>query len=143
MFARHHYLTGGLAASARCYGAWVEELRSADCGLWNDDPVAFCAVGATLGWKGRKHIARLVTLPEFQALGIGGRLLDSVAEMETGHGTRVTITASHPAVLSHCSQSPRWLLVEVKKAGSTRQRFRGREIRSSMGRAVAGFAFQG
>ena len=53
-------------------------------------------------------------------------------------GDIVKIMESRPL-----SKTKRWRLVEVKKVGSTRQRFRGREIRSSMGRAVAGFAFQG
>lgn len=136
-FAKHHYLTGGLAASATCYQA-----------LWPgfDDegsarPVAFCAVAPTLGWKGTKHIARLVTLPDFQGLGIGGRLLDRVAELELEKGSRVTITASHPAVTAHCGASSRWRLASIKKTGSTRQNYRGRTIRCSTGRAVASFKF--
>jgi GNAT superfamily N-acetyltransferase len=146
-FARHHYLSGGLAASARCYEAWADGLRIGDRdGLagasgWCGRPVAFCAVAPTLGWRGAKHISRLVVLPEFQGLGVGGRLLDAVAEMEAGPAKRVTITASHPAVVAHCSRSARWRFVAVKKIGSTRQRYGGREIRSSLGRAVAGFGF--
>jgi ABC-type hemin transport system ATPase subunit/GNAT superfamily N-acetyltransferase len=128
-FAPHHYLSGGLAASATCYAAWWEE------------PVAFCAVVAALGWKKTKRIARLVTLPEFQGLGIGTRLMEAVAKIEAARGNRVTITASHPAIVSHCSHSPGWRLVGVKKTGSTRQRMAGREIRCSAGRAVAGFEF--
>jgi GNAT superfamily N-acetyltransferase len=134
MFARHHYLAGGLAASATCYGAfWQDE----------DHPVAFCAAVAALGWKRAKRITRLVTLPEFQGLGIGSQLAEAVAEHEASRGNRVTITASHPAIIAHCSRSPRWRYVELKKTGSTRQRLGEREIRSSLGRAVAGFEFVG
>jgi len=80
-------------------------------------------VAAALGWKKTKRIQRLVVLPEFQGMGVGGRLLDMVAEEEARKGNRVTITASHPAVLAHCSKSERWRLNGVKKNGSTRQRF--------------------
>src|SRR5205823_12095242 len=74
-FAPHHYLAGGLAASATCYAAF-----------WNKEPLAFCAVVAALGWPGMKRIQRLVTLPEFQGLGVGGVVLDKVAAMESGRG---------------------------------------------------------
>jgi GNAT superfamily N-acetyltransferase len=129
-FQAQHYLSGGLAASATCYAAF-----------WNKEPLVFCAVVAALGWPGVKRIQRLVTLPEFQGLGIGGQMLDKVAQGESGRGFRVTITASHPAILAHCSRSPRWRFMDVKKNGSTRQRFGDREIRSSLGRAVAAFEF--
>ena len=106
-------------------------------------PVGFCAVVAAMGWKKTKRITRLVTLPEFQGLGIGTRLLEKVAEMEGAKGNRVTITASHPAIVAHCSGSAKWRFVGAKKMGSTRQEFRGRVIRSSQGRAVASFEFLG
>lgn len=130
-FKRQHYLTSGLAASATCYGAFWE----------NEHPVAFCAVVAVFGWKKTKRITRLVTLPEFQGLGIATRLAEAVAELEIARSNRVTITASHPAIVGHCSRSAHWRYLGVKKTGSTRQRFRGREIRSSQGRAVASFEF--
>jgi GNAT superfamily N-acetyltransferase len=88
-----------------------------------------------------KRIQRLVTLPEFQGMGIGGKLLDSVAGIEARKGFRVTITASHPAVIAHCGRSGWWRFVDVKKTGSTRQFFEGREVGSSVGRAVAAFEF--
>ncbi len=151
-FAAQHYLAHGLAASATCYAAIlkgsafeVQDLAKKQKPALScpPSPVAFCAVAATLGWKKSKHIARLVTLPEFQGLGIGGRLLDEVARRESQRGTRITITASHPAILAHCSNSPRWQFVEVKKTGSTRQRYQGREVRCSAGRAVASFRYTG
>jgi GNAT superfamily N-acetyltransferase len=100
-------------------------------------------VVAALGWKKTKRITRLVVLPEFQGLGIASRLLAEVAGREAAHGNRVTITASHPAIVEHCARSAAWRFLGVKKTGSTRQRFAGREIRSSMGRAVAGFEWVG
>jgi hypothetical protein len=46
MFARHHYLTGGLAASATCYGAWV---GIAECGFriaeWRAASCVLCCGG--------------------------------------------------------------------------------------------------
>jgi GNAT superfamily N-acetyltransferase len=131
-FAPFHYLGGGLAASATCYAAF-----------WNKEPIAFCAIVAALGWPGVKRIQRLVTLPEFQGMGIGGKLLDVVAATQARAGFRVTITASHPAIIAHCSRSKQWQYFGIKKTGSTRQQFEGREVRSSVGRAVAAFEYIG
>jgi GNAT superfamily N-acetyltransferase len=161
-FAGHHYLAGGLAASATCYAAFLpagdggqgtgaEGLGSpANAPLSlspvprfrsRSEPVAFCATVASLGWKKTKRITRLVTLPEFQGLGIASRLAETVAAHEQRKGHRVTITASHPAILAHCSRSPRWKYLGLKKTGSTRQRLAGRPIACSAGRAVASFEF--
>src|SRR5262245_3042321 len=63
LFARHHYLSGSLSRAARCYVA-----------MWNDVPVAFCAVLSLLGYRGRWRISRIVTLPDYQGIGIGMRL---------------------------------------------------------------------
>lgn len=169
-FAPYHYLTGGLAASATCYGAFLtgpadgnterqtqrsspplrassSALRASNSPLrapssaLRADPIAFCAVVAALGWPKTKRITRLVVLPEFQGLGIAALLAEQVATREQARGNRVTITANHPAILSHCSHSPRWRYLGLKKNGSTRQRYAGREVKSSIGRAVASFEF--
>ena len=155
-FARHHYLAGGLAASATCYAAfWPTEAAvnpGAHAGLRRVDaavnqpasrPIAFCATVASLGWKKTKRITRLVTQPEFQGLGIASRLAETVAAHEQAKGFRVTITASHPAILAHCSRSPRWIYLGTKRTGSTRQQMGQRQIRCSAGRAVASFEFLG
>ena len=168
-FARHHYLSGGLSTAATCYAAFLDgaterrsdrETETTDSSLRHSvapslclpshqplatshsSPVAFCAILATLGHRRTKHITRLVVLPEYQGLGIGPRLAEEVAQIEAAKGFRVTITASHPAVLAWCSRSPRWRYLGLKKTGSTRQTLGGqRAIRCSTGRAVASFEF--
>jgi GNAT superfamily N-acetyltransferase len=157
-FARHHYLTGGLASAATCYAAFCEadsEIRvqgSAGvkvCDLnpeprtLNPPPIAFCAVLATLGAKRTKRITRLVVLPQFQGLGIASRLAEVVADHERSKGFRMTITASHPAIVAWCSRSPKWRYLGLKKTGSTRQQMGTRAIRCSTGRAVASFEYVG
>ncbi len=169
-FARHHYLSGGLSTAATCYGAFLEgetERRSdRETGKIDpslrlsfppslclpspqplaprpSSPIGFCAVLATLGWKRTKRITRLVVLPEFQGLGIGPRLAETVAAAQAAKGNRVTITASHPSVLAWCWRSPRWKYLGLKKTGSTRQQLGPRAIRCSTGRAVASFEWVG
>jgi GNAT superfamily N-acetyltransferase len=132
MFARHHYLTGGLSAGATCYLA-----------TWDEQPVAFCAVVALLGRKGHKRISRIVTLPDFQGLGIGMKLAERVAAHERSRGFRVNITASHPAVIGYCARSPAWRTIAVNRLGRRGQRIGERAIKTSAGRGVASFEFIG
>jgi GNAT superfamily N-acetyltransferase len=126
-FARHHYLSGSLNRAARCYLA-----------MWDGRAAAFCATLPMAGQRGRRRLSRLVTLPDFQGLGIGMTLAEAVAGIECAEG-RVNITASHPAVIAHCRRSPRWRTVVVKKVGA---RQAGLRHRGSLGRAVVSFEFE-
>ena len=133
MFARYHYLTGTLSRSARCF-----------LGLWRGVPVAFCATVTLIGQRGRWRISRLVTLPDYQGVGIGMRMARAVAELHVEEGHRLNITASHPALIAHCRSSPFWRAVNVKKLGSSRKTHQfARGYRSSSGRAVVSFEFLG
>ncbi len=129
-FRPHHYLTGQLARGATCYVA-----------RWDDRPAAFCAVLGQIGHPGRKRITRLVTLPQFQGLGIGMRLAEHVCRLEQERGFRVSIATSHPAVIDVCRRSPRWRYLGIKRCGGTPQCIRGRRLAGSTGRIVAAFEF--
>lgn len=130
LFARHHYLSGKLNPAAQCYVA-----------LWNDTPVAFCATLAVMGRSGQRRISRLVTLPDFQGIGVGTQLAQAVANDAAQHGKRLSITASHPGLLAHCHRSADWRLARVYKTGSRPGRLRN--YRGSPGRAVMTFEYIG
>ena len=132
LFARHHYLSGGLNPAARCYMA-----------SWHGEPVAFCALLALYGKRGCSRISRLVTLPDFQGIGIGMRMAETVADIERSLGRRVSITASHPAVISHCHRSPRWRTAYVSKAGARRNPLPHQNYRGAVGRTVVSFEYRG
>ena len=111
MFARHHYLSGALPQDVRCFVA-----------LWEGVPVAFCATVSLIGRKNRWRISRIVTLPDYQGIGIGMAVAEAVAELHVAQGHRMNVTASHPALIAHCRRSPRWKTVGVKKTGSQESR---------------------
>ena len=92
---------------------------------------------------GRWRISRLVTLPDYQGLGIGMRLLETVADVHREEGHRVNVTASHPALIAHCRRSPKWRTVNVKKAGSAHRGWAAKRYRGSVGRAVVSFEYGG
>jgi GNAT superfamily N-acetyltransferase len=132
LFARHHYLSGSLSAAARCFLA-----------LWKGQPVAFCATVTIVGRRNHRRISRLVTLPDYQGLGIGMAVAEAVAELHRREGHRINATASHPALIAHCRRSPRWRAVNVKKAGTTPMKGFARNYRGSTGRAVVSFEYLG
>lgn len=130
LFARHHYLSGTLNPAAECYVA-----------LWNDQPAALGAVLGAMGRAGHRRISRLVTLPDYQGLGIGTRLAAALGDVYTARGERLSITASHPALLAHCRRSPAWRQTKIYKTGSRPGRLRN--YRGSPGRAVMTFEYVG
>jgi GNAT superfamily N-acetyltransferase len=132
MFARHHYLSGALSQYARCFLA-----------LWNAVPVAFCATVSLIGRKNRWRISRIVTLPDYQGMGVGMAVVEGVAEIHRAEGHRVNITASHPAVIAHCGKSSRWRTVNVKMTGSSSAKNFVNGYRGSAGRAVVSFEYVG
>ena len=121
MFKTHHYLSSNLAKSCRCYAA-----------LWKGKPVAFCALIPQQGFERWYRVSRIVTLPDYQGIGIGSAFLDTLAGLYGEQGFRFSITASHPSVISHCKRSEHWKAINVMKIGSQR----------SKGRAVVSFAWR-
>ena len=132
MFARHHYLSGSLSRAARCYLA-----------TWDGVPVAFCATLTLIGQRNRWRISRIVTLPDYQGVGIGTSVLETVAGLHKDQGHRVNATASHPAVIAHWRRSPRWRPISVKKTGSADARKFIHNYRGSGGRAVVSAEYLG
>jgi GNAT superfamily N-acetyltransferase len=133
LFARHHYLSGSLAPGARCYLA-----------TWNGEPVTFCATLPVITKKNHRRFTRIVTLPDYQGMGIGMKVVAAVASLHRAEGLRINVTSSHPALIRHCRHSPLWKTVNVRKAGSgarNRSRFKG--YRGSTGRAVVSFEYVG
>ena len=129
LFARHHYLNGNLGNGLRCYVA-----------VWNKEPVAFCAVIHKFGCAGHRRISRIVTLPDYQGIGIGGALLEGIAQLHQEANLRLSITASHPSIIRHCANSRRWKttgVMKTGKAGSLKYQ------NASSGRCVVSFEYGG
>jgi GNAT superfamily N-acetyltransferase len=98
-FSRYHYLSPLLHVAAHCYGAFL-----------GDECVAFNA-HIPFPHPSRKNIRmghRLVVLPDYQGLGIGGRFDDWLGEHLADKGYRYHKTISHPALIAYFSRSPRW-----------------------------------
>jgi GNAT superfamily N-acetyltransferase len=124
VFRRHHYMSAGLHPSARCHAAF------------NDGrPVAFAAYIHFPHPSARniKVSHRVVVLPDWQGLGIGGRLSEWLGQRLHGQGFRFRATTAHPARIAYYARSPRWRADRAKTApGGHGARSAGR-FRSSQG----------
>jgi len=102
-FKKYHYLKETIGNSSRRY-----------VGFYGDKPVAF--VSATihpLSNGMRRYIIRIervVVLPAYQGIGIGGRMLDAVCQMFYEAGERVSLVTSHYALNRHWQHSPDYVL---------------------------------
>jgi GNAT superfamily N-acetyltransferase len=118
VFRPFHYMSADLVQTAACFGAFA-----------GDQICAFCAVihfphpnPAACGYR----IHRLVTLPDWQGVGIGMVLLDAVASAYSGMGHHVRMPAAHPSLIRTLDRSRNWGL--VKQPGTFTQRNRNRRV---------------
>jgi len=134
LFKRHHYLSSSLARGARCYLT-----------TWDGIPVNFCATVPMFMKKNHRRFTRIVTLPDYQGIGIGMRAVAAVAKLHRAEGLRINVTSSHPALIRHCCRSPLWKAVDVRKWGGSAQRTNRRfpKYRNAAGRTVVSFEFLG
>ncbi|HEY3395220.1 MAG TPA: hypothetical protein VGK58_21140 [Lacipirellulaceae bacterium] len=131
LFKRHHYLSGTLPRGARCYLT-----------TWEGVPVNFCATVPLVAKKNHRRFARIVTLPDFQGIGIGMRAVSAIAELHRAEGHRVSVTSSHPALVRHCERSPLWRLVGIRKWDQPRRSALFSTYRAT-GRTVVSFEYRG
>ena len=98
-FSRHHYLSGDINKSARC---WIA--------LWDGLLVGFASAIAypsgTVKNAWREH--RTVVLPEFQGMGIGARISDAVGEIFISQGCRYFSKSANPNFGDYRNGSSRW-----------------------------------
>lgn len=133
LFRQHHYLDTKLNPSAALYLATLTDTTPAAC----------CAVlpfphPRRPGWR----LHRLVTLPDYQGVGIGVALSDFVSACYKATGRPVFRTASHPAVISHCARSLKWRM--RRKPSLTRlHSHAGLSKTTAHRRLTAGFEFVG
>ena len=112
LFAPFHYLTADLNRSARCWCLFVD-----------DAPAAFGGVlprpHATA--KNIRGLSRLVTLPDYQGLGLAFVLTDALASAHSTLGYRFHTYPAHPALVRSFDRSDKWAMVKRPGAYSTKR----------------------
>jgi ABC-type Mn2+/Zn2+ transport system ATPase subunit len=112
LFSQFHYLTNELHRAARCFVLYA-----------NGRPAAF---GGMLhrphpSNKGGKiapvmGLSRLVTLPDWQGLGLAFVLTDNLAAAYKAIGKRFHTYPAHPSLIRSFDKSPQWTM--IKKPGT-------------------------
>jgi len=91
MFAPHHYLSRVLGSSARCFLV-VASFDGAENIVGFASSLPLPSGSLRRAW--REH--RTVILPDFQGLGIGPAVSDTVAALHLSEGKRYYSRTSHP-----------------------------------------------
>lgn len=142
LFRKHHYLDLNLHKAAKCF-----------VGTIDGEPAAFNAVlpfphPTAPSWRA----SRTVCLPDFQGVGIGNAMCETVASIYKATGKRFTSCTSHPAMIAHRMRSPKWKVLRefsfVAKPGKTSTTNKcvgghGANGKTSERRLTAGFEYVG
>lgn len=132
-FAAHHYLSGAMHTSAVSFALIHPEAG----------PIAFSAWLPFLGGgplSKREH--RTVCLPDFQGIGLGGRIGSLCASLWRALGFRVLSTTTHPGLIRSRVRDPDWRMTRPPSLVSGCGDLKGR-MRHATGRLTAGFEYVG
>jgi len=106
IFRKYHYLNHDLNNTSDQYVAYID-----------NTPIAFCAILHQPHAKVRnlKRCSRLVVLPDYQGIGVGGKLLDFVAKLYIKNKFRFIIVTTNPALNYSLKKNSRWKLKSTRR----------------------------
>lgn len=130
-FREHHYLSHQHHKATTCFIAEVD-----------GRPAAWCSVIHRMGKESHFATHRLVTLPDFQGIGLGHALHEFVAGMFVCRGKGYFLTSSHPAMIAHCARSAKWRYGS-RSMSVPYLAYKGRWTPSSAGRMTTNFKYIG
>jgi ABC-type lipoprotein export system ATPase subunit len=104
IFKKYHYLNHNINNASKQFVLYYENM-----------PVAFCAYlhQPHSIIKNLKRITRLVVLPDFQGIGIGKKLLDTIAEHIVNNNFRLTIVTSTPTLYMNLKKDKKWICKSI------------------------------
>lgn len=100
-FAPFHYLTGELHKAARCFGLWCGDQLAAFAGLLHFPHPST---------KNIMRISRVVTMPDYQGIGLAFALIDRLGAAYKALGKRLRNYPAHPAFVRAHDASKAWSL---------------------------------
>lgn len=104
LFAPFHYLTADLHKAAACYVLFVEGQPASFAGVLHRPHAKVDDI---------KGVSRLVTLPDFQGLGLAMILADKLGSAHKAIGNRLHTYPAHPSLVRSFDRSSCW---EMHKA---------------------------
>ena len=130
MFAKHHYLSHNHNNAAHTYVSFVNEQIAAFISVIHQPHKI----------KNLKRIHRLVVMPDFQGIGIGGRLLDFIAKKYINDNFKLSITTSAPSLIFSLKNHLNWMCLHF---GRQKGKHSNKELQKSntMNRITAAFRY--
>lgn len=101
LFAPFHYLTNELHRAAACYVLFVEGVPASFAGVIHRPHSRVDDI---------KGVSRLVTLPDYQGLGLAMILVDHLGAAHKARGLRLHTYPAHPSLVRSFDHSPRWAM---------------------------------
>lgn len=138
LFAPFHYLTAELHKAARCFGLYVNGRLAAFAGmLHRPHPKVRDIMGCS----------RLVTLPDWQGLGLAMILIETLGRAYKGVGKRVHTYPAHPSLIRSFDKAGEW---KIEKRPGSMVKFTGAKgigwtcsVGKATSRPCAVFSFAG
>lgn len=134
LFKPFHYLTGNLHKAARCFGMWA-----------NGQLVAFAGILHFPHPKVRdiRQVSRLVTLPDWQGLGLAMILVEHLGAAFAAVGNRLRTYPAHPALVRSFERSDKWNTAREGKLSTVQSGPNGSMARAYGARPCTVFEFCG
>lgn len=137
IFRKHHYLSHSHNGAAHVYLATINGQLCGFCSV-----LYFCHPLVRNVYR----IHRLVTLPDFQGIGIGTAMVNYIGEMYKRQNKRMTICTSNPAIIQSLKRSKSWRATRYGRntAGSERGIIQNKHVKgsTSCARITASFEYQ-
>lgn len=133
LFRKYHYLNYNLLGGSRQFVAFIDT-----------EPVAFCAITHLVHnrIKDGMRVHRLVVLPDYQGIGIGGQILNHAAERCRNEKKRVYARFSHPALLALLDKDNNWKLTQNVGRAARHAGDRDLASRGSSARLTTGWEYK-
>ena len=102
LFKEFHYLSASHNNAAHKYIAEIDGY-----------PVAWCSVlhFPHPKMKNVKRIHRIVVKPDYQGVGVGGKVISEISKIYTDEKYRVRLVSSSPSFIHGLTQSKNWMMV--------------------------------
>lgn len=107
LFAPFHYLTAELARSAACYVLFVDGVPASFAGILHRPHARAHDI---------KGVSRLVTLPDYQGLGLAMILADTLGSAHKALGNRLHTYPAHPSLVRAFDKSKCWGMIKMPGA---------------------------
>lgn len=135
MFAPYHYLTASLPKSAKCFGLWVNGTLAACVGaIWRVQSNAR---------KNIVGISRVVTLPDWQGMGLAFVLMDTLARAYKAIDIELRTYPAHPSLILAFDRHRSWRLEKKPARSSCSSSSSSSSVGNLGGRPCAVFAWAG